>query len=209
MYRKGGLEEYVSDAAAKKPAPGGGSVSALVGALAAAMSEMSANFTVGNKKFASVEGTAQGMLEELADCRDTLLALIDLDVEAYGAVDEAYGMPKDTGEQKAARRKAMRTALLGAMAAPLDVMRQCSRVAAIAEELVEVGNPNLITDVGVSAILAEAACAAARLNVEVNLKFLRAPDVAEKAVAEMDGLSSRVQRCRERVARKVSSYLAG
>ncbi len=208
MYRKGGLEEYVSDAAANKPAPGGGSVSALVGALAAAMSEMSANFTVGKKKFASVEDAVQGMLAELVECRDALLGLMDRDVEAYGAVDAAYGMPRDTDEQKAARRAAVDGALRGAMAAPFDVMRRCARVAALADRLVDVGNPNLITDVGVSAILAEAACAAARLNVEVNLKFLKAPDLTQKAVSEMDGLSRQTHQCRKRVTGKVASYLA-
>lgn len=209
MYRRGTLEGYVEDAAAKKPAPGGGSVSALAGALAAAMSEMSANFTVGKKKFAEVEGTVRGMLEELAACRDALLSLMERDTEAYGAVDRAYSMPRETEQDKASRRQAIDSALRGALEAPLDVMRQCGRVAAVADSLVDVGNPNLITDVGVSSILAEAACAAARLNVEVNLKFLDAPDLKERTVAEMDGLSREVQRSRDRVGEKVAAYLTG
>ncbi|MCK4284069.1 MAG: cyclodeaminase/cyclohydrolase family protein [Candidatus Brocadiae bacterium] len=207
MYREGKLESYVEDAASNKPAPGGGSVSGLVGALAAAMSEMSANFTVGKKKFAAVQDAVRQMLQELAACRDALLALMDRDVEAYGAVNQAYSMPKDTGPQKAARKGAMDSALRGAMEAPLQVMRQCAGVSAIADRLVDIGNPNLITDVGVSAILAEAACASARLNVEINLKFLRAPELTEKTTAEMNGLSQQVQECRIRVAEKVGAYL--
>ncbi|MHC4479911.1 MAG: cyclodeaminase/cyclohydrolase family protein [Planctomycetota bacterium] len=208
MYRQGRLSTYVGDAAAKKPAPGGGSVSALAGALAAAMSEMSANFTVGNEKFADVEDQVRDMLGELSECRETLLGLVDADVEAYGAVDRAYSLPRGTDAEKSERRRAIGEALRGAMAAPLEVMRQSARVALLADELADVGNPNLITDVGVSAILAEAASAAARLNVEVNLKFLKAPRLAEQATGEMDELSRRVRRCRESVGRKVAAYLS-
>jgi formiminotetrahydrofolate cyclodeaminase len=209
VYSQGSLVAYVEDASAKKPAPGGGSVSALAGALAAAMSEMSANFTAGKKKFADVEETIQQMLEDLAACRDVLLGLMDLDVEAYGAVNRAYSMPRDTDEDKAARRQAIDAALRGAMQAPLAVAQNCARVGEIADRLADIGNPNLITDVGVSAILAEAAFAAARLNVEVNLKFLDDPELRRRATAEMDDIGARLRECRESVARKVAAYLAG
>ncbi|MHC4591658.1 MAG: cyclodeaminase/cyclohydrolase family protein [Planctomycetota bacterium] len=209
MYREGELARYVEDAAAKKPAPGGGSVSAVAGALAAAMSEMAANFTAGKKKFAGVEEEIQAMLGGLAACRDALLELMDRDVEAYGAVDQAYSMPRGADDDKSARRQAVDAALRGAMQAPLDVMRQCAQVGAIADRLADIGNPNLITDVGVSAILAEAACAAARLNVEVNLKFLRDAELLDRTGAEMDELSRSLRECRESVGRKVAAYLSG
>jgi formiminotetrahydrofolate cyclodeaminase len=96
VYRDGKLETYLEDAAAKKPAPGGGSVSALAGALAASMSEMVANFTVGRKKYADVEDEVQAILADLAGCRDALLGLMDADVEAYGSVNAAYSMPRET-----------------------------------------------------------------------------------------------------------------
>jgi glutamate formiminotransferase/formiminotetrahydrofolate cyclodeaminase len=209
MYREGKLEDYVSEAAARRPAPGGGSVSACVGALGAAMSEMTANFTLGNKKFADVEGEVRAVLDELAARRETLLALLDRDVEAYGAVDAAYSMPRGNDEEKAARREAVDHALRGAMEAPLEVMRECAAVGRIADRLAEVGNSNLITDAGVSAILAEAACQGARLNVEINLKFLKDEELSARTVAEMDELSGAVRECREGAARKVADYLSG
>lgn len=210
MYRNGPLDAYVSDAAANKPAPGGGSVSALAGALAAAMSEMAANFTVGKKKFADVEDEVRRLLADLASLRETLLDLVDRDVAAYSAVDAAYSMPKGTNEQeKAARSEAMAQALRGAMQAPLEVMRRCARVAEVADRLADVANPNLITDVGVSAILAEAACAAARLNVEINLKFLKDEELARRTTREMDALSGRVEGGRRSVAQKVAVHLTG
>jgi glutamate formiminotransferase/formiminotetrahydrofolate cyclodeaminase len=209
MYRQGKLQTYLDDAAAKKPAPGGGSVAALAGALAVAMSEMAANFTAGNRKFASVEETIRKMLDDLSRCRDNLLDLMDEDVEAYSAVNRAYSMPKETTEQKAARQEAIRGALRDAMRTPLEVMRQCARLSAIADGLADIGNPNLVTDVGVSAILAEGACEAARLNVEVNLKFLDDAQLRDNTRTEMDRLSRQVKQSRESVSRKVATRLAG
>jgi formiminotetrahydrofolate cyclodeaminase len=207
MYRDGALRDYVEDAAARKPAPGGGSVSALAGALAASMSEMSANFTAGNKKFAAVDEEVRSLLRELQACREALLDLVDRDVSAYGAVDAAYSMPRGTDAERGARGDAIQSALRGAMQAPLDVMRQCARVADLARRLADVGNPNLITDVGVSAILAEAASAAARLNVEVNLKYLKDDGLSSRTRGEMDELTGRVAEGRHYVAGKVARHL--
>jgi len=207
VYRDGKLESYLEDAAAKKPAPGGGSVSALAGALAAAMGEMVANFTVGRKKYAHVEGEVRSILDDLSGSRAALLELMDADVEAYGAVDAAYSMPRDSEEERAARKAAIEGALRGAMRVPLDIMRRCADVAGAADRIARIGNANLITDAGVSAILAEAACAAARLNVEVNLKFLDDAELRRSTDAEMDGLTQRVQQCRNSVAAAVAAHL--
>jgi len=207
-YLSGKLEQYVSDAAARKPAPGGGSVSGLAGALAAAMGEMAANFTVGNEKFASVEHEVNAALQELAECRKKLLSLMEADITAYEAVSAAYKMPRKSPEAKAARTEAIQQALKEAMKVPLNIMRQCARVADISVRLADIANPNLITDVGVSAILAEAACAAARLNVEINLKSLKDRALVEDAVREIEELTEKTQRLRGEVARKVQDHLA-
>lgn len=208
MYRRESLDKYVADAAAKKPAPGGGSVSALAAALAASMSEMVANFTVGKKKYAEVEDEMRRMLGELGDLREQLLDLVERDVEAYSAVSEAYGMPKGTDGEKAARGEAIDRALRGAMEVPLQIMRRCADVAGAAGRIAEAGNPNLITDAGVSAILSEAACASAALNVEINLKFLKDEDLAERTRAEMERLTRRVEESRDEVSRRVADHLS-
>ena len=209
MYREGKLLTYLEDAASKKPAPGGGSVSALAGALAAAMGEMVANFTAGRKKFADVEGEVRQVLAGLTECRADLLELMDADVIAYGAVDAAYSMPAEDDAQKAARKDAVGKALRGAMQVPLRVMRRCGQVGAAAERIARIGNANLITDAGVSAILAEAACAAARLNVEVNLKLLDDAGLRRSTVVEMDELTAQTRAAREAVARAVAAHLGG
>ena len=207
-YVAGTLENYVTDAASNKPAPGGGSVSALTGALASSMSEMAANFTVGKKRFTKVQDEVANCLSRLEACRRSLLRLVDVDVEAYGAVGAAYGMPKDTDEQKAARAEAVQKGLKEAMEVPLSVMRQCRLVAVTAAALVKIANPNLITDVGVSAILAEAACAAARFNVDVNLKYITDTSVSGGLRPELDEIEQTTTRCRGEVCSAVQGYLS-
>jgi len=173
VYRAEPIEKYLADAAAKLPAPGGGSVSALAGALGASMAAMAANFTVGRKKFRDVEPEVRELLDQFLAGGDELLALMDRDVEAYSAVDAAYGMPRSTDAEKAARTAAIQDALRVALATPLAVLRQCHELVRLLDRLVAVANPNLISDVGVSAILLEAALRGARLNVEINLAYLQ------------------------------------
>ncbi|HPD13847.1 MAG TPA: cyclodeaminase/cyclohydrolase family protein [Planctomycetota bacterium] len=186
MYRTGPLEKYVADAAAGLPAPGGGSVSALAGALGAAMAAMAAHFTVGRKKFAAVEPEVRPILQQCeAGCR-RLVELMDRDVEAYGTVSAAYGLPRDTDEQKAARTAAIQNALQVAMAEPLATFRQCRDLLRLLDRLVETANPNLISDVGVAAILLEAALRGAKINVEINLAALKDQGLVAQTRQEID-----------------------
>ena len=207
-YISSDVREYLSDAASGQSTPGGGSVSALVGALAASMSEMAGNFTTGKEKYANVESEVNRLLSDLKRRRQKLLTLVDADVEAYGEVDKAYAMPKETEEEKADRTTALQVALGEAMKVPLNVMRQCAEISKTSVRLAEIGNPNLITDVGVSAILADAACAAARLNVEINLKYIKSPETVGKTREEVDKLAEETSGARSQVSEKVSKHLS-
>ncbi len=198
-YRESSIEGYLRDAASNKPAPGGGSVSALAGALACAMGEMAANFTVGKKKFAEVEGDVRASLERLERARERLTALVDEDAQAYGEVTRAQALPKNTEEEKESRKDSLRTALKEAMLVPLNVMRQCVLVCEESESLASRANPYLITDVGVCAIMAEAACRAARLNVEINLLYMKEPELESDVRKEVGELCAAAEARRERV----------
>ena len=206
-YADRDIGEYLADAASDKPAPGGGSVSALGGALASSMSEMAANFTTGKERFADVEDQIRNCLKQLELCRSKLLTLMDSDVAAYTAVNEAYGMPKDTEEQKESRKAAIQNALKEALMVPLNIMRQCATVAETAARLVEIANPNLLTDVGVSGILAEAACSAARLNVDINVKYLKDQAFIDEVLPEAEDLVQRCRASRETVEDKMREFL--
>ncbi len=198
-YIKNTLDTYLCDAASDSPAPGGGSVSALAGALACSMGEMAANFTTGKKKFANVREDVEKSLDKLKSARRKLSALIDEDALAYSAVTDAQTLPKNTEEEKKCRKLKLKEALEGAMRVPLDIMRQCGSVAEEAQNLAQKANPYLITDVGVCAIMAEAACAAGRLNVEVNLKYLKDPQIESDVRREVTVLCDRTAAARKRV----------
>ena len=173
MYLYGAIRSYVEAGTAGTPTPGGGSIAALGGALGMSMACMAANFTVGKKKFRDVEDEVKTQLDICMKARDELLRLMDEDTQAYAAVSDAYAMPRKTPEEKTARKQAIQKALVIAMDAPLKVVRVCSDALRAVAKLCDIANPNLISDVGVAAILAEAALRAAKLNVEINLKFLR------------------------------------
>lgn len=186
MYRTQSIEAYLADAAAGIPAPGGGSASALAGALGATMACMAANFTVGKKKYRDVEPEVRSLLEQCDAGVKALAEHMDLDVAAYSAVSAAYGMPKATDGEKAARTQAIQAALRVALATPRAVVRQCRALIRLLGRLVEIANTNLISDVGVAAILLEAALRGAKMNVEINLAWLKDEAFVAETRAEMD-----------------------
>ena len=190
MYRDGTIAKYLDDAAAGIPAPGGGSVSAFAGALATTMGSMAGNFTVGKKKFRDVEPQVKTIVDRLRALRMRLLEYTDADVDAYGVVSQAYGMPKDTPEEKSTRTAKIQEALVVAMAVPLKTVHTCAEVLGELAALVDLANPNLISDVGVSAILAEAALRGAKLNVEINLAYLKDAALVEATAAEVNALAA-------------------
>ncbi len=208
-YRDGTIRKYLSDAAAGIPAPGGGSVSALAGALATTMGSMAANFTVGKQKFAAVEPQARELLARLDALREQFLVLMDEDVAAYGVVAAAYGMPKETPGEKAARSARIQEALVVAMEAPLRTMRACAEAMRAVAALVDIANPNLLSDVGVSAALAEAALRGAKLNVDANLALLKDEALVRRTRDEAAGLAAGAARLLAEVTDKVARGFRG
>ena len=188
------VQEYLDKLAGKLPAPGGGSAAALAAALGAASAQMVASFTVGNKKYAEVEEEVQGHLDAIDAIRREMARLVDEDVTAYGGVGDAYGMPRGTDEEKAARAAAIQEALKSAAAVPMQLAEQCAALVKHLPALLEKGNTNLVSDVGVAAKLTEAACECAWLNVEVNLAWLKDEAFVSATRAETEELLAEVRR---------------
>lgn len=207
MYRHEPLEKYLREAASSSPTPGGGSVSALVGALGTTMACMAANFTVGREKFKAVQPRVREILAECDASWDKLVNLMQADTEAYAKVSAAYGMPKATGTEKAARTAAIQEALKIALAVPLDAVRASQRVLTLVRELVDLANPNLISDVGVAAILVEAALAGAKLNVDINLAGLKDTQFVAQTRAEINAAATFAADTRREVMDKVSKAI--
>ncbi len=166
------LEALLDDVASSSPAPGGGSVAALSGALGAALTSMVCNLTLGKKKYAAVEPDMRKILRQAEELRGTFMELADRDTGAFNKVMEAYGLPKDSEPHKALRAAAIREATKEATLVPLEVMKHCIDALALAKDAAAKGNANSVSDAGVSAIMLHGACHAAGLNVRINLRGL-------------------------------------
>ena len=163
---------FLASVASSNPVPGGGSVAAHAGALAAALAQMVAGLTIGKKKYAAVEAEMKEAALKAVSLGNTLGSLVKRDAEAYSLVSEAYKLPKEPADAATRRTEAVTSALLKAAEVPLETARASVEVARIAALVAEKGNTNAVTDAGVAALLAEAACKAADYNVRVNVSAL-------------------------------------
>jgi glutamate formiminotransferase/formiminotetrahydrofolate cyclodeaminase len=166
------LTGFVAAVASPVPAPGGGSVAAHVGALGAALAQMVAGLTAGRKKYASVDAEMRELALEAAGLVNTLSALVARDAAAYSLVTDAYKLPSEPEDAAHRRNAAITDALLGAAEVPLDTARACARVAELAAAAATKGNVNAVSDAGVAALLADAACKGAVYNVRINVSSL-------------------------------------
>ena len=161
--------EFLTALASSAPAPGGGGGAAMAGALAAALASMVANLTIGKEKFAQQEPEVKALLEEAEEVRQRLLGLVEDDAAVFNSFMSCYKLPKATEEEKAARTAAIRSAAKEAAEVPLAIARASYKVLTLAERLVRIGNPGVITDGACSALLARAALRCAEYNVRINL----------------------------------------
>lgn len=173
------LKKFAEETASESPAPGGGSVSAYLGALGASLGAMVANLTAHKKgyedrlEFFSDHGVqAQEKIKEL-------LFLVDEDTKAFNAIMEAFRLPKNTTEEKSIRKKAIRKANVYAIEIPLKTMETAASCLPLLRAMIENGNPNSISDAGVGALCIQAAVSGAALNVQINAASL--DDEAKKA----------------------------
>ncbi len=199
IYAAEPLQVYLDDAASKKPAPGGGSVSACVGALGAALVAMVCNLTQGREKFADVETEIVALVGQAEQDQKRLEQLLQDDTTAYNGVIDAYKMPKDTDEEKAARKAAVQAGLIVAADVPLEICRVAVDVCRLSKVAAELGNPQAVTDAGIGAILGEAAVVGAALNVRINLGSIEDCDYTTTAAAEIDKIQAEAAALREEV----------
>jgi len=209
MYRNEQLEKYLKDAASGTPTPGGGSVAALVGALATTMSSMPANFTIGREKFKQYDAQLKKILEECEKSRETLLSLMEEDIKVYGEVGRAYALPKSTENEKKIRSEAVQKATIIAMEVPLKVTICCLYVLELTRELVDIANPNLISDVGVAGFLADAAFQCAKLNVDINLATIKNTGLVEKVQNELNQAETKAKTFFKEIQERVQKKIKG
>ena len=180
--------EFLTALASSAPAPGGGGGAAMAGALAAALASMVANLTIGKEKFAQQEPEVKALLEEAEEVRQRLLGLVEDDAAVFNSFMSCYKLPKATEEEKAARAAAIRSAAKQAAEVPLAIARASYKVLTLAERLVRIGNPGVITDGACSALLARAALRCAEYNVRINLGLTKDEAYNQSVQEELNNL---------------------
>ena len=200
---------FVASVASSNPVPGGGSVAAHAGALAAALAQMVAGLTIGKKKYAGVDAEMKEAALKAVSLGNTLASLVKRDAEAYSLVSEAYKLPKEPADAAARRSEAVTNALLKAAEVPLETARASVEVAQIAALVAEKGNTNAVTDAGVAALLAQAACKGAAYNVRVNVQALDDKSKGETLAREAERLVKKSGELAERATSAVERALSG
>ena len=184
------VKGFLDVTAGKDPVPGGGSISALSGSIAAALTEMVAGLTIGKKKYAEVEEQMKQLAERVQQIRQQLILDVDRDSEAYNVVFAAFQMPKETDEQKAARSAQIQEATKIAANVPMEVARRVYSLLSDIEEVVSNGNQNAVTDGCVAMMSARNAIIGALFNVRINLTSIK----DEQYVADMTAEADRLER---------------
>jgi formiminotetrahydrofolate cyclodeaminase len=184
--------EFTRRLSSADPTPGGGSASALVGALGAALAGMVARLTAKSPKFASVAQRMAQAADEADGLSKEFLAAIDEDVVAFDKVSAAYRMPKQSDAEKRAREQALQPALVVATDVPMRVVELATSTVKLALELVEAGNPNAISDAGCAALFAQAAARGAALNVRINIKSLADATLAASYEARLGDMLAQI-----------------
>ncbi|MDN5289203.1 MAG: glutamate formimidoyltransferase [Mucilaginibacter sp.] len=162
------LVEFADETASESPAPGGGSISAYVGVLGASLAGMVANLSSHKKGWDDRWEEFSNWAEKAQVYKDELISLVDLDTTAFNRIMESFGLPKSTPEEKAARDKAIQDATKYAIEIPFKVMQAALSSMDVIKAMVEIGNPNSVTDAGVAALCARTAVLGAFMNVKIN-----------------------------------------
>jgi len=187
------VEGFVFETASEAPAPGGGSVAAAVGALGAALGTMVANLSAHKRGWDARWEEFSGWADRGKRCQEELLRLVDEDTAAFNRVLAAYGLPKETPEEKAARTAAIQTAMRGAIEIPLRVMEVALDGMTITRQMAEQGLPSSASDAGVGALCARTAVRGAGYNVRINLSGVSDTSYRRETLARAEGLERRAE----------------
>jgi len=181
-------DEFVTVLASKAPVPGGGGASALVGAVGTALGNMVGSLTVGKKKYADVEAEMWELKAKCDKLQAEFLRLIERDAEVFEPLSKAYGMPRETEEEKAEKARVMEIVLKEACSVPMEIMEKCCEAIDIIVEFAAKGSTLAISDAGVGVIFCKAALQGASLNVFINTKSMKNREYAEELIAKAEAM---------------------
>jgi formiminotetrahydrofolate cyclodeaminase len=189
MTKNNTIAKFLDELASEQPTPGGGGAAAIMGAVGAALVSMVANLTIGKKNYEAFDAELKATNAAAEKVRAELTAAIDEDVVAFNGVMGAYGLPRGTDEEKAARAAAIQAALKQATDAPLRAVKACHEVIKLSAVVAEKGTVNVISDAGVAVLAANAGLRSAALNVYINTKSIKDREFAEIRLGEVNALT--------------------
>jgi methenyltetrahydrofolate cyclohydrolase len=207
MCQETNFDGFLDRLASSSPVPGGGGASALVGAVGVALGSMVGNLTTGKKKYEAYEADIQRILAKTEKLRIEMVELIEKDAEVFEPLSKAYGLPKNTDEEKKHRDVVMEEALKLACSVPIEIMEKCLFAIDLHEELAQKGSKLAVSDVGVGVIMCHAALKGASLNVFINTKLMKDRAMAEALNSKADDMLKAGVRKAETIFNQVEKEL--
>lgn len=201
------VKGFADETARESPAPGGGSVSAYMGALGASLGTMVANLSSHKPGWDERWDEFSHWAEYGMEVESELLRLVDEDTEAFNRIMSAFGMPKGTEEEKRLRSDAIQHATLFAARVPLETMKASLKVFDLCREMVDKGNPNSVSDAGVGALAARSAVIGAGMNVKINASSLKDREMAQSLITEANTIITEAMAAEEEIIRKVEEKI--
>ncbi len=202
------LQEFADETASESPAPGGGSISAYVGALGISLATMVANLSSHKRGWDDQWEFFGNWAEKGQAIKDELMFLVDEDTRSFNRIMDAFGLPKSTDEEKRARKEAIEQATKYAIEIPFRVLQKAYESFDIIEEMVERGNPNSVTDAGVGALCARAAVMGAFMNVKINTADLEDKKFAQDIIARGQEIQDMAIKREQEILKKVEAKIS-
>lgn len=201
------LANFADETASESPAPGGGSISAYMGALGAALSSMVANLSAHKRGWDDRWEEFSNWAEKGKAFQTELIKLVDEDTNAFNKIMDAFGLPKKTDAEKSIRQQAIQKATRYATEIPFRTMKLCYECMAVSKAMVETGNPNSVTDAGVGALAARAGVMGAFLNVRVNAAGLEDKEFVSQIIQEAESIVQKAEQLETEILQLVHSKI--
>ncbi len=180
--------EFISELGSRAPVPGGGSASALVGAIGIALGTMVGELTIGKKNYEQYEAEISNLIYRSKELTEEFKQAVQDDITAFEPLAAAFKMPQSSPEEKKARDEAVQNGLVAAADAPLKLAEICVKALRVLDSYSLVGNKLAISDAGTGAALCEAALKGAKLNVLVNVNMMKDPEMKKSYMNQIDAL---------------------
>ena len=193
MYIEESIQHYLDELASAQPTPGGGSASALSGALGAALASMVCRLTPGKAGYEEVQAEIEHIWEQTEQLRGRFAELLQEDIDAYGRLSTAYKMPRVTDAERIERAAAIQKQLVGAALVPLEMVECAAKLAQHCQRIAEIGNANVLSDILTAAALANAGAQGAAAMVRINLRSMKNTHMAGELEARLTGALQQVE----------------